>query len=594
MILLLVGATESARAVVRDASKILSVEIRVGTSRERPDWVMTATRAERAEAMRRHALPSHRVIELPDLGTDGMIRLEVVQVALARMSEIGPRPRPRPRPVGAIATCALPLLREWSTWLAADEARHTIAAHLSFLRSKDDSTNKGRMLFLVPDAPAVSVLRGLLNRLSRERYQVHVAITHTPGDTNLTALEGEHWGLSVGCAPALHDSPGQPLATALRDRLDAWRARSQGAGGMRPSAERAVAWAERRLPLELDVIGFLEDRKPQVVIVAPHRSAHSAEPDYFRAARCLGLRSVCLPLRWDDLETSGALRHDLPDAFAVWNEEQRREVVTHFGYSADRVHVTGALLLSDVVEGHPHLERDAYCARMGIDPTRRIILMGAPAVSSRASIARFHEWRQAVKSCADPNVSRAAVVVYVQNPEEVAIWRRLAPAADISVARAGTDQERAPFRLVESLTTADVVVATDLALALEAVAHEKPVIALLEAEGGDAEELARFSRVYASTHRQPAVTRSVQDAVARLSMALAPDTTAHHRHPAAAIVRANGEDSGAERVYRLLDDLARRDPPGDAPARPPTWQRLLMLLCTAVARRRVANSQHLQ
>jgi hypothetical protein len=260
-------------------------------------------------------------------------------------------------------------------------------------------------------------------------------------------------------------------------------------------------------------------------------------------------------------------------------------VIASFRFSAERIQVTGALLPSDIVEGHQSLERDAYCVRMGIDPTRKIILMDAPIVSSREWIARFHEWRQAVKTCADPVVNRAAVVVYVENSEEVAPWRRLASTADISVARTGTDEHRVAFRLVESLTAADVVVATSLALALEAATRMKPTIALLGAEGCGAEDLERFSRAYASRREHLTITHSIPDSVAQLSIALSQKTPTESLRQAAAFVRPNSEDTGAGHVSRLLDELAREDCPGDAPVRPPSWQRLLVLLCAAVARR---------
>lgn len=578
MILLLVGATESATIVIREVAKTLSLDVRVGESRHPPAWVMTATKDQRGDALRRYVLPSHRVIEFADLGMDTPLHRDVVQVALSRMSELGPRPRLRAPLAGAIARCALPLLREWATWLAVDEARQKIAAHASFLRSKG-GTPPRRLLFLVPDMKALASLRGMVNLLLRERHEVYVALTHTsPGDSPLDTLAGQ-WGLSVSRAPRLQDSPGRPLAEVLmRTRLV-----STGWG---PVAQRAVAWLQRKLPLELDIVGFLEDLKPNVLVVVPHRSAPSIEPDYFRTARWLGIRSVCLPLRWDDLEASGGLRHEPPDIFAVWNEEQRRDVIARFRFSAERIQVTGALLPSDIVEGHQPLERDAYCVRMGIDPTRKIILMDAPIVSSREWIARFHEWRQAVKTCADPDVNRAAVVVYVENPEEVAPWRRLASTADISVARAGTDEHRAPFRLIESLMAADVVVATSLALALEAATSMKPTIALLGAEGRGAEDLERFSRAYASRREHLTITHSIPDSVAQLSIALSQKTPAESLRQAAAIVRPHSEDTGAGRVSRLLDELAREDcPAGDPPVRPPSWQRLLVLLCAAVARR---------
>jgi hypothetical protein len=205
--------------------------------------------------------------------------------------------------------------------------------------------------------------------------------------------------------------------------------------------------------------------------------------------------------------------------------------------------------------------------------------------SSPASMARFQEWRHAVKSCADSHVTRAAVVVYVQNPDEVSTWRRLAATADISVARAGTDERRIPFRLAELLTAADVVMATTLTIALEALARTTPVIVLPTMDGTGAPELARFGRVYASTPERLIVTPHVQDAVAQISSALGRERSPRRHEQASAIVRESGADTGAERVYQLLDNLATHESSTQAPSRPRAWQRLLILLCGCLARR---------
>jgi hypothetical protein len=614
MIVLLVGATERAIGAVREVAGSSSPDIRIGASPDSPDWVMTSTADERAQAIRRYGLPSYRVVEFRALGTGEEPPQEVVRTALVRMAEIGRLPRPRPPLAAAIASRAMPLLTEWATQLATDEARQKIAAHMSFLQSKHGTARKGRMLFVAPDVPTFVALFGVLNQLSRERHQTHVSITHvSPGDPDLSSFQGLYTGLTVGRPPELHGSPWRPLARALRECLHAWHLLFGANGGVpafesaiqrasplatalarnrllrawpvRTVALRVMASIERALPLELGLVSLLEDRKPDVLVVVPHRSVESIEADYFRTARRLGIPSMSLPLRWDDLEVGGGLRYEAPDAIALWNEEQRREVMNDYRLSADRVRVTGALLPSDMIDRRTDVERDKYCHRLGIDPSRRIILLEAPAVSTRASISRFHEWRRVVEESTDPEVRRAVVVVYVHNPDEVAVWRRLASTAEIVVARAGTDQHRGLVRLHESLMPADVVMATDLTVLLEARARARPVIVLLDPDEDGDSELARFCRVHASRYGWPVVAWSVQEAVAQLSLVLASETAVRGLGQAAAVVPADHEASGALRVYRVLDELARRRPTNEAPSPPPAWQRLLILCCAALARR---------
>jgi hypothetical protein len=348
MILLLVGATESATAVVRDVAKTLSVDLRVGTSPDRPDWVMAATENERRDALLRHDLPSHRVIELPELGASGPVQSDRVQGALARMLELGPIPKSTPHLARQLATLALPLLREWATWLAADEARQKIAAHVSFIRSKSGPPPKARIIFVVPDARALGVLRGLLHRLSREHHEISVVVTdESTSDAALASFEG-HWGLTVGRVPRSGPGPAGVL--------------------------------------ELDVISLLEDRKPNVVVVVPHRTSPVVEGDYVKAARWLGIWSVCLPLRWDDLEASRGWRHEPPDLFAVWNEEQSRNVISTLTLPANRVQVSRMDRAISRVATGPEGERESRRASRGSRRVCRESKRGgnvAPARSKR-------------------------------------------------------------------------------------------------------------------------------------------------------------------------------------------------------------------
>jgi hypothetical protein len=450
--------------------------------------------------------------------------------------------QPLPHPSDPWASSALPVLREWATFLAADEVRQKLVDHAAFLRSKGDAAPKVRPLFVVPDETALALLRPLLHRLSRERHEVSVLVAgDAPGEDTLATFE-KNWGLTIGAA----------------QRRDA--------GGAGP------------VTLDLDVIGLIEDRKPQVLVLVPDRTPRAFEPCYLQAAQAVGVRSVCLPLHWDDIRSSRGLLHESPDVYAVWNEAQRRDVMARFGLSEDRVEVTGAMLPTDIVEDHALVERDAYCERMGITPERSIILIDTPAAPSPEWIARFQEWRRGLKSTANPETADAAVVVYVNNPDDVATWRRLAQTADIVVARAGSNQERVGFRLAESVAAADVVVCTGLPLMLEAVSREKPAVVMTGAGGRDARDLEAFMREHPSTHDRVSVVDNAGGGVAQVVIALSKRPSGNRSAQTATPVQPQREGSGTERVYQLLERLARQGYKTDVLRRPPSWRRLLVLV----------------
>jgi len=341
---------------------------------------------------------------------------------------------------------------------------------------------------------------------------------------------------------------------------------------------------ERAIPPELSLIGLLDDLKPDVMVVVPHRSVESIEVDFVRVARRLGVPSLFLPLRWDDLASSAGLQFDRPDAVAVWNDAQRLEIES-VGRRPGRVEITGAVLPSDVVTNAETVSRSDYCRKLAIDPARRIILIEAPSGSTRASVAAFQRWHRLAQSGPDPAVRDASVVVWVEHPDDVPVWRRLKETEGISVARVGVDERRAPFRLNEALVTADVVMPATVPTTLEALARGKAVIVGLDGEERIDAEVERLCRVYAQRFGWPILARGPDEIVRSLSAVLGAGTGTDQTVIRSRIVRVNDRENGTIGVHRLLNDLVMHDQKGTAPTRPAAWRRLLVLLCAAAARR---------
>ena len=619
MILLLVGASERASELVRAVTTDHAVDIRIATSSNRPDWVMTSTSGERAEAIRLYGLPSHRVIELRRLAWDTDSSQAALKTAVDRMVEMGPLPGTRPRRGKSLAKGAIPLVTEWATWLAADEARQRMAVHSAHLRSKQGTTIKGQVLVVVPDLRALGPLSGLLTRLSDQRHRVHVVVTNPPpDDPDLSSWEDRHWGLVVSGPSELSPSPWQPLKRGLRECLTGWsvlhtggaddafetvmrgasplgvafaRSRSLRTWPLRTLAPRVATSIERAIPLELSLIGLLDDLKPDVMVVVPHHTVESLEADFVRVARWLGVPSLFLPLRWDDLTSSAALRFDQPDVVAVWNDAQRHEIES-VGHLPGRVEVTGAVLPSDVVADAEVVNRAEYCRKLDIDPAQPIILVEAPTGSTRNSVTAFQRWHRLAQSGADPAVRDVSVVVWVEDPDDVPVWRRLKETDGISVARVGTDERRAPFRLNEALVTADVVVTATVPTTLEALARGKAVIVGLDGEEGTHAEIERLCRDYTPRYGWPTLARGPDEIVRSLSAILRDDAGTNQAVIRSRIVRVNDHENGTHAVHRLLNDLVVREPKGAVPTRPAVWRRLLVLLCAAAARRFDARPNH--
>jgi hypothetical protein len=144
-----------------------------------------------------------------------------------------------------------------------------------------------------------------------------------------------------------------------------------------PGAPRAVRRmleaVERCLEPPGGMVTFLDEQDPDVLLITPLIGFGTPQADVVRAARRLGI-AVGFPVRsWDNLTNKGLLR-DAPDLVLVWNELQKQEAVELHGVPAERVVVTGAPAYDHWFDWHPSRSREEFCAHVGLDPARPIVL----------------------------------------------------------------------------------------------------------------------------------------------------------------------------------------------------------------------------
>ncbi len=137
--------------------------------------------------------------------------------------------------------------------------------------------------------------------------------------------------------------------------------------------QRALAWAEAAMPPERYFELFLRAERADLLLVTPLVDFGSYQTDYVKAADRIGLPVGFLPFSWDNLTNRGLIRVP-PDRVLVWNDHQRREAVELHGMPADRVVVTGAPRFDEFFEMRPATSREAFCAQIGLDPSRPLIL----------------------------------------------------------------------------------------------------------------------------------------------------------------------------------------------------------------------------
>lgn len=136
-----------------------------------------------------------------------------------------------------------------------------------------------------------------------------------------------------------------------------------------------------------------------------------------RAARRLGIPTLCVVLSWDNLTSKGhmAVR---PDRLVVWNERMRDEAVELHDYSADAIEIAGVAHFDVYARPESLLSRAAVCRRLGLDPKRRILTFGTVS----PLVFRYNQEVATIlaRAIVEDRIQPAAQLVVRLHPQSVA------------------------------------------------------------------------------------------------------------------------------------------------------------------------------
>jgi SAM-dependent methyltransferase len=135
-----------------------------------------------------------------------------------------------------------------------------------------------------------------------------------------------------------------------------------------------------------------------------------------RAARRLGIPTLCVVLSWDNLTSKGhmAVR---PDRLVVWNERMRQEAVELHDYNPDEVDVAGVAHFDVYARPEQQLSGSAVCRRLGLDPARMILVFGT--VSPYLFRYNLEVAELLARAVADGRISPPAQLVVRLHPQSI-------------------------------------------------------------------------------------------------------------------------------------------------------------------------------
>jgi len=186
---------------------------------------------------------------------------------------------------------------------------------------------------------------------------------------------------------------------------------------------RALLAVEQAIPIDRATFALVESERPDVLLVTPLVDIGSDQVDYVKAAHALGIRSVLPVLSWDNLTNKGLIRVP-PDRVLVWNEAQKIEAVTMHGTDPSTVVVTGAMVYDQWFARRPSSTREEFCARVGLDPSRPILLYlcSSPFIAPD-EVNFIAQWIAAIRSAPDSRIRTAGILIR-PHPENRQPWHR--------------------------------------------------------------------------------------------------------------------------------------------------------------------------
>jgi hypothetical protein len=361
--------------------------------------------------------------------------------------------------------------------------------------------------------------------------------------------------------------------------------------GLVRGLQRTLMAAERALPVGRDITEFLQAERPDVLLVSPLVDAASAQVEWIKGARALGIRTAACIASWDNLTNKGLLRIE-PDLVVVWNEAQKREAQEFHYVPPEKVAVTGAQLFDKWFATTASRDREAFCRHVGLPDARPFVLFTGSSSfisESNAEVAFVKRWIAALRASGDPALQEVNVLVR-PHPYNFHAWGTQPLASHPGVAvfpRSGYNPidpgNRADF--FDSLHHCAAVVGINTSAMIEAAIVGRPVCSILADEfAGTQEGTVHFHYLLPENGGCVRIASTLEEHVAQLRDRLRdPDAShAEARRFVSHFIRPHGLERPATPIFAdAIERLAQM--PAPAPQGAPWWGPLLRPLLLVAA-----------
>lgn len=140
-----------------------------------------------------------------------------------------------------------------------------------------------------------------------------------------------------------------------------------------PGFKRFIRWLELKINPQREHDYLFEKYRPQAVFI-------TSVNDYIdsgvtKSARRFGFPSVGMAKSWDNI--SKALFNAKTDYLLVWSPFMKYQAIKYQGYRRHEIFVSGVPQFDIYHQTQYLLSREEFCASLGLDPNKKIILYGS-------------------------------------------------------------------------------------------------------------------------------------------------------------------------------------------------------------------------
>jgi hypothetical protein len=409
-----------------------------------------------------------------------------------------------------------------------------IARHYAYLRLFESAivglAQRGHEIVLAADRVETMGGRQMVERIAAA--YPNVSLCDAPEGRSRGWAEIARW-LRLGLDylrfldPAYAETP--HLRQRARERAPRMLARlaESPLAGRRRGLNGVLAAAERALPVPAAIEQFLQTLRPDVVMITPLIELGSAQLDYFAAARAQGIRTVLPVGSWDHLSSKALLRA-MPDRVLVWNRVQEQEALQLHHVPAGRVVITGAQCYDQWFGRRPARSREAFCTRVGLDPSRPFVLYACSSLFRGTAFEPdfVRAWIGALRASRDPRLEGIGILVR-PHPTRMDEWPEASRPGGANVVFWGAHpvDPESKDDYFDSLYYSAGVVGLNTSAFLEAAVVGKPVhtVLLPEISRDNQEGTLHFRYLLTVNGGLLRTVRSFDEHLALLAVSLAPD-----------------------------------------------------------------------